>query len=191
MDVKNTHAPILGQLESIQRATRTHREVLRCGAYTFEDGGGLIDLVQSVSAKRVLELGTALGFTACCLAQGHESAHVDTIEADETHVRLAQKNIADLGLSKHITVHQGFFSDVLENLEPAYDAAFFDGFEPSIPILEQTTNLLRQGGIIICANTALASNMERRRIENYLSNPDLWMVKAPIESGRTTVCVKR
>jgi len=189
--VKNSHADILERLQRIQQATREHRQAHGCGAYTFEDGYGLIDLVQSVRAMRVVELGTALGFTACCLAQGHESTHVDTVEADETHVRLARKNISDMGLAANITVHQGLFIDTLANLVPGYDVAFFDGFAPSIAVLDQVKDLLRNNGLLICANTSLADSEERQKLDRYFNNTDFWLMKTPIEHGQTRVCVKR
>ena len=178
------------ELTDIQEATRAHRKSHGCGAYTFEDGTGLINLVQSHKAVRILELGTALGFTACCLAKGHESAHVDTIEGDATHVQLAKELIASVGLAGRITVHHGMFADVLATFSPEYDAVFFDGYEPSIAVLNQVRNLLRTGGLMICANTSLAGKLERREIDGYLNNIDYWVMKMPIENGKTIVRVK-
>lgn len=190
MTNKNLSLNIDDRLVDIQQATRAHRKMHGCGAYTFEDGSGLINLVQSINAMRILELGTALGFTACCLAQGHESAHVDTIEGDAIHLRLAEKNIAAMGLTGRVTVHHGMFDDVLANFVPEYDAVFFDGYEPSIAVLNQVRNLLRKGGLMICANTSLTINEKQREIDDYLSNIDFWIMKEPIENGKTKVCVK-
>ena len=64
--------------QSLQDVTRIHRSEHGCGAYTFEDGTGLIDLSARIKPKRILELGTALGYTACCLASGSPEAHVDS-----------------------------------------------------------------------------------------------------------------
>jgi predicted O-methyltransferase YrrM len=75
--------------ELIQSMTRQHRADHGCGAYTFEDGPGLTTLAATHHAGRVLELGTALGYTACCFAAATPNTHVDTIERDSEHVRLA------------------------------------------------------------------------------------------------------
>jgi predicted O-methyltransferase YrrM len=190
MDDRQSDKQILGRLEAIQQATRAHRRSHGCLAYTFEDGRGLIDLVHSIRPKRVLELGTALGFTACCLAQGHPSATVDTIEVDEIHVKLAEKHIQDVGLSAKVQVHQGLFEDILPSLTPGYDAVFFDGFAPSMPVLEKVRAMLREGGVLICANTGLADGEERRRILNYLNNTQLWQSRDSLENNQTKVCVK-
>ena len=63
-------------LRHIQNATRVHQREHGCGACTFEDGPALTALSMSLQPRRVLELGTALGYTACCLAQGCETAYV-------------------------------------------------------------------------------------------------------------------
>ena len=82
------------------------------------------------------------------------------------------------------------FADVLANFSPEYDAVFFDGYEPSIAVLNQVRNLLRTGGLMICANTSLAGKLERREIDGYLNNIDYWVMKMPIENGKTIVRVK-
>ncbi len=190
-EVKGLESPVPNHLQDIQRATRLHRRDHGCGAYTFEDGEGLVRLVKGHNAQRILELGTALGFTACCLAQGSETAKVDTIEADITHVHLARKHILQAGLATRISVHHGYFSDVLPNLKPDYDAVFFDGFGPSGDLISQLGDLLKSGGLLICANIALADSPQRQLIEKYINDVDLWIQKDPIENGRTVVRIKR
>ena len=96
-------------LFEIQAATRIHRREHGCGAYTFEDGPGLIKLAQKYEPSRIVELGTALGFTACCLAFGSPSATIDTVEGDSLHVELAQQNFKNEQFDKRITVHHGHF----------------------------------------------------------------------------------
>lgn len=190
MENINPKFSINTKLADIQQATRAHRKIHGCGAYTYEDGPGLINLVQSHNALRILELGTALGFTACCLAQGHELAHVDTIEGDAKHVQLARERVASVGLAGRITVHHGTFTDVITKLTSKYDVVFFDGYEPSIDVLDRARNILRTGGLMICANTSLMDKLGRREVDDYLNNIDYWQVKEPIENGRTKVCVK-
>jgi predicted O-methyltransferase YrrM len=88
--------------EFIQSMTRQHRADHGCGAYTFKDGPGLTALAATHRASRVLELGTALGYTGCRLAAATSNTHVDSIEMDTEHVRLARENIARAGLSDRV-----------------------------------------------------------------------------------------
>jgi len=101
---------------AIQSATRTHRRSHGCGAYTFEDGPALTSMAAASGARRILELGTALGYTACCLAAGHPEARVDTIEGDPDHARLALEQIGSVGLSDRITVHHGACRDLIMHI---------------------------------------------------------------------------
>ncbi|TXH70460.1 MAG: hypothetical protein E6Q83_06200 [Thiothrix sp.] len=178
------------QLQRLQQATRTHLRQHGCGAYTFEDGAGLIQLAQTLRPQRVLELGTALGFSACCFAQASETTQVDTIEADSEHVQLAREQIASVGLRDRITVHHGYFEEVLPTLSAGYDLVFFDGFEPSMAILSTLREKLVIGGVLVCANTSLSSGRERRALESYLNDNKLWERKDSLEQGRTLVRVK-
>ena len=71
-----------------------------------------------------------LGYTACCLAAAIPNTHVDTIERDSEHIRLARENIATMELSDRVRVHQGDFMAVMDQLPGNYDLIFFDGFSP-------------------------------------------------------------
>jgi predicted O-methyltransferase YrrM len=142
--------------EFIQSMTRQHRADHGCGAYTFEDGPGLTALAATHRASRVLELGTALGYTACCLAAAASNTHVDSIEMDAEHVRLARENIARARLSDRVRVHQGDFMVVMDRLPGNYDLIFFDGFAPEVRIIRLLRKKLRDGGLLVCANLSFA-----------------------------------
>lgn len=175
---------------SLQDATRVHRREHGCGAYTFEDGAGLIDLSARFRPNRILELGTALGYTSCCLAFGSPDAHVDTIERDPLHVELARRNITAANLASRINVHEGDFSDVLPLLSRKYNFAFFDGFAPDVHVLKLLADLLTPEGVLVCANLALAPPEGARLIMSMLSDPKSWRPISAIEAGATTVWVK-
>ena len=174
---------------AIQSATRSHRRSHGCGAYTFEDGPALTRIAAVSGARRILELGTALGYTACCLAAGHPEARVDTIEGDPDHARLAREQIGSVGLSDRITVHHGDFAAVLSTLAGGYGIVFFDGFAPDIIVLAWLTEILDPGGMLVCANLGLASN--GRRLMALLDDMAVWTKEDPIEGGATVVRVKR
>jgi predicted O-methyltransferase YrrM len=72
----------------VQAATRRHRGEHRCGAWTYADGSLPATLAAAVGARRIVEVGTALGYTALSTAGGAANAEVDTIDMDADHVRL-------------------------------------------------------------------------------------------------------
>jgi predicted O-methyltransferase YrrM len=87
-----------------------------------------------MASNSVLNLGTALGFTACCLVSSAEATQVDTVEGDPQHALLTQANIEAAGLGDRIPMYRGRFEDVLPTLRGAYAMAFFDGLSPSAPV---------------------------------------------------------
>jgi predicted O-methyltransferase YrrM len=172
--------------ELIQSMTRRHRAAHGCGAYTFEDGPGLIALAAAYQAKRVLELGTALGYTACCLAAAGPDTCVDTIEIDPEHVRLARENIAKAALSDRVRVHQGDFMAVMDQCREDYDLAFFDGYSPELRLLRRLGGKLRDGGLLVCANLSFAHEDS----EAELNDVTKWTPAGSIEEGGTWAFIK-
>lgn len=175
----------VGRFEELQAATRRHRGVHGCNAYTFEDGPGLLAIARAERAARILELGTAIGYTACVMAIATAQTHVDTIEGDPEHVALARKRIRELGLDERVTVRPGDFFEVLAELDGQYDLAFFDGLGPRGRLVEELRNLLRPGGLLVCSNLAHAGSAERQAIEIEFSQSGRWQLTGSIEGGGT------
>ena len=139
----------------IQAGTDAHRAAHACWAYPYDDGRKLGAVAAATGAQRVLELGTALGYTALWLAHGAPGAVVDTSERDPDHVRLARENISSLGDSERVRVHQGDFDVVLPTLSPGYNIVFFDGYAPTMPIMDEVKRLIDPRGVLISANLNL------------------------------------
>ncbi len=136
----------------VRAATNAHRAEHGCGAHPYDNGPLLAALAAAANARRILELGTALGYTALSFASGAPGATVDTVERDPDHVQLARDNITAAGMDHRITVHEGDFATVLPTLDPGYDVAFFDGQTPSPGVHKTLRGLLRTGGTLITAN---------------------------------------
>ena len=190
--MNNSSKPALADpFPALHEATIKHRRDHGCGAYVFDDGAGLAALSAQHRPRRILELGTALGYTACCLASGSPEAHVDTIERDLVHVELARRAIEQANLSQRITVHAGEFSAVLPGLTKAsYDFAFFDGFAPSTAILNALEDLVVSGGVLVCANIGLATPAEAQQIAGAFGDTSQWRQITALENGATSAWVK-
>jgi predicted O-methyltransferase YrrM len=173
---------------SIREATLTHLRKHGCGCYPYFDGSLLGVTAGAAQAKRIVELGTALGYTSIWFAHGAKDAHVDTIEADEDHVQLARANIAKAGFDKRITVHHGDFDDVLPTFKPPYDVGFFDGHGPTLNYLKEFRRLLRKGGVLIATNLDFGG--ESARFRATLADPALWITSFAAEDGRTAISIK-
>ena len=174
------------QFRFIQTMTQEHRLRHRCNAFTYSDGQALLDLAKTFKPERILELGTALGYTACCLAAAGEKCLVDTIEGDPEHVRIAKKNIAQVGFAEKVKVHEGDFSQVMKTLGDGYDIVFFDGLAPTPALLMQLHRKLREGGVLICANLDFAG----RGCEELLDDTNYWKPVGRFENGGTRAVIK-
>lgn len=173
-------------LADVQAATRRHRRSHRCGAFPYADGSLPATMAAALDARRIIEVGTALGYSALSLAVGAARAQVDTIEMDAEHVALAREQITSHGLEARVTVHHGAAEQVLAKLEDgAYDLAFFDGFTPSIEVVTSLRRLLRTGGMLIAGNLILGPE---RQLTDDLSDPERWRTWT---FGETAICVKR
>ena len=184
----------MDELNQLQQQTRAHLVEHRCGAYTFNDGEGLMRIVsqyvvanQSNTVPRILELGCALGYSAACMASASPNALIDSIEMDDTHVMLARQNLMQLGLHERVNVHQGQFDAVMPNLIKGYDAVFFDGFAPHLNILQQIYHLLNPNGILIFANLGLAHGEDLRALNRELNHTERWRKLDSIEHHSTQV----
>ena len=104
------------------------------------------------NVKKVLELGTAIGYSAILMASSSDDVEVTTIERDEKRYREAVKNVNAVGMDKRIEI---VFNDALEvNLAGhGYDLIFIDAAKGQyIKFFEKFENYLNPGGVIITDN---------------------------------------
>jgi predicted O-methyltransferase YrrM len=172
----------------IRAATNAHRARHGCNAYPYENGPLLGTLAATANARRILELGTALGYTALSFAAGARDAIVDTVERDPEHVQLARDNIAAAAFDHRITVHEGDFASVLPTLDPGYDVAFFDGGTPVNALHKALRGLLRTGGTLITANLNHGGTAEA--VRKALFDGKSWRSALVDEDGETAISVK-
>jgi predicted O-methyltransferase YrrM len=173
----------------IRAATNAHRGRHACGAHPYDNGPLLAALAAAADARRILELGTALGYTALSFASGALDATVDSIERDPEHVRLARENIAAAAMDHRITVHEGDFAAILPTLDPGYDVAFFDGHTPSPALHKTLRGLLRTGGTLITANLNHGGTADA--VRKALFDGKSWRSALIDEDGETAISVKR
>ena len=169
----------------LQNVTRAHLRDHGCGAYTYLDGSLPGVIAAATNAERIVEVGTALGYTALWLSHHNRRAHVDTIEADAEHVHLARRQIEAYDRTAQITVHHGQAHDVLPTLEASsFDMAFFDGFAPTSELIDSLGVLLKPGGTLLCANLTLGGASQAML---RLAEADSWITHS---LGETAIAVR-
>ena len=84
-------------------------------------------ILQDVKPKRILEIGTAIGFSSICFSKYlAEDGRIDTIEIESLRVEQALENIEKVGVQDKIRVLEGDALDILPYLTEKYDVIFID-----------------------------------------------------------------
>ena len=104
--------------------------------------------------KRILEIGTAVGYSAICFSNFLEkNGQIDTIERDIERVEEARKNIKEMGLEDTINIYQGDALEILPTLNEKYDMIFIDAAKGKYPFfLKQSLRMLSKQGTIFADN---------------------------------------
>src|SRR5262245_39356926 len=112
-------------------------------------------LVQASKAKRLLDIGTGLGYSALWLAKAAgASARIEAIDRFPEHLSLARHFVEQAELSAHIEFILGEASEIMEQqLTGLYDLIHDDGWFASQPLyFERMVALLRPGGVLTMPN---------------------------------------
>ena len=108
-------------------------------------------IIKTAGVKNLLEIGTAIGYSAINFARECES--VVTVERDEDMVARAKENIKEAGLSDKITVICGDALEVMSEDNGTYDMIFVDAAKGQyIKFLPECKRLLKSGGILVSDN---------------------------------------
>ena len=103
--------------------------------------------------RKILEVGTAVGFSALLMSEYAPEAHITTIENYEKRIPIARDNIAKAGKSASIDLISGDATEILPTLTDTYDFIFMDAAKGQyINFLPEIMRLLSKGGILVSDN---------------------------------------
>ena len=107
-------------------------------------------LLESLQPEKILEIGTAIGFSALLMAEYAPQAQITTIDRNPEMIELAKANFAKYDSRQQITLLEGDAVDLLETLEGSYDLVFMDSAKSKYVIfLPQVLKHLNPGGLIL------------------------------------------
>ena len=114
----------------------------------------LIVLGRIVKPERILEVGTAIGYSSILLAGIlAPGGRIDTIERKDEMLMKAHENIKRAGLEQTISVIAGEAQEVLECLDKRYDMIFLDAAKGQYPeFLPECLRMLKSGGLLVSDN---------------------------------------
>lgn len=109
-------------------------------------------LIRIGKIKRVLEIGSAIGYSSICMA-GAGCEHIDTIEISEEMAAEAEKNIAEAQLENIIHLHKGDANELLPRMDGEYDMIFIDAAKGQYGnYLPHCMRMLKRGGVLVSDN---------------------------------------
>ncbi|MCY8579821.1 O-methyltransferase [Bacillus haynesii] len=197
--MKIGHEELTGYLEKLLKPRPA--EIMKLETYAEEHGVPimeptgievLLQLLSLKNPKKILEIGTAIGYSAIRMALALPEAEIFTIERDEDRYREALKNIRSFQLENRIHVFFGDAlseSDAVQSMAP-YDALFIDAakgqYQKFFSIYEK---MLADDGIIFTDNVLFKglvasdyNQIENKRIKKLVSKIDHynhWLMEHP------------
>lgn len=141
----------------------------------------LIELIKNKKIKKILEIGTAVGYSAIKMSTVSSDIQITTIERDKARYDCARKNIKDFNLNSRINP---IFADATElTIDDKYDLIFIDAAKGKNTLFfEKFKNNLNPDGYIVTDNLKFHGCVEKpleeiesrnvrglvRKIRNYI-----------------------
>ncbi len=167
-----------------------------------EVGALLRVLATAIGATRILEIGTAIGYSGIWLARALPAGGMlVTMEFNEERAREARENFARAGLADRVSVVVGDAQLKIAKVSGPFDLIFQDGDKKLYtPLLDRLVALLRPGGLLITDNVlwdgkvvpgfstgAHDDNVDTRAIAEYnrrvAAHPHLLTSTIPLRDG--------
>lgn len=169
--------------------------------------GALLNLVVKIAgAKRVLELGTAIGYSGIWLLRGTAGGSLTTFEVDHKRAERARANFAEAGLAQQASVLEEDAVGGLQKLDARFDACFIDllnsfsSEDVTRRVVELCLERLDAGGLLMADNALRQGevirpkNQQTRNVAFYnewvAKHPRLESVVIPIRDGLSVARVR-
>src|SRR6516164_10315719 len=166
-----------------------------------EVGALLRVLATAIGARKILEIGTAVGYSGIWLAGALPAdGMLMTMEMDAGRAKEAQGNFDRAGLTDRVSVMLGDAARMIAKVAGPFDLIFQDGDKKMYgPLLDRLVSLLRPGGLLVTDNvlwdgkvvpgfiTSAADDKDTRAIAEYnervATHPALLTTVIPLRDG--------
>lgn len=145
-------------------------------------------LVQSLKAKRGIEVGVASGYGAVNMGVAFErtGGHLYSLEIDPKFVREARENLRKVGLEKTVTVVEGDALKTLPELKGEFDFIFIDAVKKDyLKYLKAIESRLKKGAVVVADNVIKSERAMKDFLEYIQTSPDYdtVIIRASMEKG--------
>lgn len=166
-------------IQSLYAAAIAHREEHECSAYPYQHAEKLAQVIGQYQPRKVLEIGTGIGYTAAVMALTSSTLRIDTIEKDPLHAKLAREflinNVKESKVWQRVSIINDFAETVLPLMQTQYDLIFFDGYQIHYEYMPHYERLLKPQGILFLANNHLESKTSAQFFAE-LSDKENWKI---------------
>jgi len=167
------------------------------------DCGRLLSLIAQISgAKRIFEMGSAIGYSAIWFAHAAgPRAEIYCTDGDPANAELARKNFEKAGVVDRIRFMTGEAIELIDTVEGEFDIILIDVYKHQYPAaLKKSLSRLKSGGLVIADNVlwsgrvAEAPRDDRTRgildfNRTIYTSPQLFPVIVPLRDG-VAICRK-
>lgn len=110
-------------------------------------------LARSTGARRILEIGAAIGYGAIWLARGAPEARVTSVDIDPERLAAARGYLERAGVADRVELIEGAALEVIHRLDGPFDLVYVDAVKTEYrKYLDLVLPKLRVGGVIVCDN---------------------------------------
>ncbi|MBP3339003.1 MAG: O-methyltransferase [Lachnospiraceae bacterium] len=145
--LEKSNSVVLNEIE--KEAIATYVPIIRKEMESF-----LRVMLTIKQPKRILELGTAIGYSAILMSEYMpKECVIDTIENYEKRIPIAKANFERAGVSNRINLYEGDAMEIMPTLKHKYDFVFMDAAKAQyIYFLPLLKDLMEDGAILITDN---------------------------------------
>jgi predicted O-methyltransferase YrrM len=132
-----------------------------------ERGKILAEEVRKVKPKRVLEVGTLIGYSAILMGRElNKKAQIITIENHPEEVKAAEENIRRAGIAPKVQVIAGDALQVIPSLRESFDFVFIDADKTEyFSYLRLVESKLKKGSVVVADNAGLFARQMREYLD--------------------------
>ncbi|WP_397539402.1 O-methyltransferase [Rummeliibacillus pycnus] len=169
----------------------------------------LLQMLRIQNPATILEIGSAIGYSAIRMAETLPKSKIVTIERDETRIEQAKQFLSRSTVKDNIELLEGDALEVdAQSMYPSYDAVFIDAAKGQYKkFFEKYSPLVKKGGILYIDNMYMhgLSNLDMKDVpkrkrtmirnlhqfaEWIIANPEYQSTFFPVGDG-LLICIKR